>query len=135
MTNRCCVYVIECQGFVKIGYTNNVMYRLGVHQVGNPFPIYLIGWGEFETQEAAQSAEARMHARFAPWLERGEWHKIDPLQAMRFLAAGALYKKDTFLGERPAVQIYFSIAQHPTIDLMAAEREMTPASAVWSQVC
>ena len=71
------VYVIECRtrddGPIKIGYTSNLKKRLGDLQVGNPFPLVILGAVAYESEKAAAEKEAYYHKKFKRDNMRGEW--------------------------------------------------------------
>jgi hypothetical protein len=66
------VYLIRCGGFVKIGYANDVRYRLRTLRLANPHEITLIG-----SARGGKAAEAELHRRFATYHHRGEWFRIE----------------------------------------------------------
>jgi len=67
------VYVIECQGFVKVGVAVNVPNRVGQLQTGCPFPLRLIGCWQVED---AISEEEAIHSYLDGYRVRGEWFKL-----------------------------------------------------------
>jgi len=64
------LYLIECQGFYKIGIANDVGSRLAQLSTGNPFPLVVLATWGFEN---ALPIEAALHQRFESNHERGEW--------------------------------------------------------------
>lgn len=86
------VYVLRCEGFIKIGITTHFQWRRRYYLTDNPFPIDLVGFiprgGEYLEQ-----LEARAHQHFAALRHRGEWFRAEPpllawidKHATRFLA-------------------------------------------------
>jgi hypothetical protein len=67
-------YVIECQGYVKIGLAANPRLRLASLQTCNPFPLRLLA--VFPAWSDMDADEARLHKEFARYRTRGEWHKM-----------------------------------------------------------
>jgi hypothetical protein len=72
------VYLLECNGFVKIGSAANPALRRGDLQVGNPYPIKLLWKKSFPD---AYLVEEKLHAYFADKGVRGEWFSLglDPV--------------------------------------------------------
>jgi hypothetical protein len=72
------VYVVECEGWVKVGITRHLTPRMSVMQVCNPFPItVLAAW------EAADAAgeERAIHATLGALAKRrGEWFEVADLR-------------------------------------------------------
>ena len=64
------VYVLECEGFVKIGVTSNPRNRLSVAQTLSPFQMRLVGAFEGDAKD-----EADLHLRFTKYHHRGEWFR------------------------------------------------------------
>ena len=78
------VYFIECQGYVKIGFTGDANIRLTQLDCGNPFPLTLIG-----SIECLPEAEGALHRKFAHLRHKKEWFWLSAdLQA--FIARGSL---------------------------------------------
>lgn len=71
--HRRCVYVMECEGFYKIGYSANPEDRLINVQSQCPFPVRLVGYvsGDVRTEIYWQQL-------FAEKRVRGEWYKLAP---------------------------------------------------------
>jgi hypothetical protein len=67
------VYLLECQGFYKIGITRNVVERLKACQTGNPFEIKLV---YYDFCSRARTVEGILHALFKDKNVRGEWFKL-----------------------------------------------------------
>lgn len=85
----CYLYVMECEGHVKIGYAQSPIARMGVHQVGNPFPITLTGVVKFDNAEQAKSAEERALSAYRHLHVRGEWHLADARKVLTFIRIDA----------------------------------------------
>lgn len=62
------IYFIKCEGFVKIGYTNNVVKRLGNFKCDNPFEVHLIN-----SMEGDRKTELALHYYFKDYHHRGDW--------------------------------------------------------------
>lgn len=68
------VYVLRCQGYVKIGRTKkDVTERLRNLQIGNPWTIEVVN--SFLTV-ARDEVEAALHFRFARYQHRNEWYAL-----------------------------------------------------------
>lgn len=67
------IYVMECAGYYKVGWTATSPRRrlLGV-QVGSPLPVTLVG-----VIEGSQTMEAEWHQAFRDKRVRGEWFALD----------------------------------------------------------
>ena len=70
------LYIIECQGFYKIGTTKMVYARLNNIKTCNPFPVNLITQFRFKDAESANTAETYLHKKFQALRERGEWFRL-----------------------------------------------------------
>ena len=67
------IYVVQCNEFIKVGIASNVSLRLSELQVGNPYPIQLIGhWAALD----AIKEEEMIHSHLGPYRVRGEWFKL-----------------------------------------------------------
>lgn len=74
------IYVMECEGFYKIGWSADPEQRLRAMQPCNPFQISLMGTvAAFDTQESI------WHERFADRHVRGEWFRISQAETERVL--------------------------------------------------
>lgn len=69
------VYLIGCEGCVKIGVSTYGESRIEALQTGNPFELYLIAEAEFTD---AFAVEKHLHATYSKYRIRGEWFKIPP---------------------------------------------------------
>lgn len=67
------VYFIRCCDFIKIGKAVNIEMRMSELQVGNPFPLTLLG-----TIPGGYDEEKNYHAIFCEARHRGEWFRITP---------------------------------------------------------
>ncbi len=69
------VYLLECQGYYKIGRTANpdVSARLSSIQTGNPFWITLV---DSAVVPNCCEVERELHKRFDAYRVRGEWFKL-----------------------------------------------------------
>ena len=70
------IYYIECNGYVKIGYTREgkkkgKYSRLVSLQIGNPRTLYLLG-----EQAGSMDLEKALHAEFGRMRVGGEWFRI-----------------------------------------------------------
>lgn len=66
------VYIAECQGLYKIGYTSgDPLGRIAALQTGNPFPVELIG-----SIPGSRALEKHLHAVYRARKVRGEWHAL-----------------------------------------------------------
>lgn len=68
------VYIVECEGLYKIGYTFNIEKRLHTLQVGSPYLIRLVTHVKTDNHKALES---NIHSMFAPKRVRGEWFKLE----------------------------------------------------------
>lgn len=87
------VYVMVCEGFVKIGVATNIEDRLTTLQIGNPFEIKIIkAW---RTTDPGQ-LEDRLHAILERYRVRGEWFKIpeEELEKLISYKYPGWYRKD-----------------------------------------
>lgn len=82
------IYVIQCQGFVKIGIADNPKKRLSELQVGCPFKLELVR--AFASRDPRRD-EKSLHHSLGKHHERGEWFRLtDPLsQLLTHWAKGA----------------------------------------------
>ena len=69
-----CVYLIECDGFVKIGVTWDLEFRLRSLQLANPLPLHVLGVIPFGGNRLrAFQYESILHRRFDNDRIHGEW--------------------------------------------------------------
>lgn len=71
------LYLIHCNGFTKIGISNDVDRRIALFQTGNPYPLELLGKFEFDN---ALQVESILHVRYAGFRTMGEWFKLTDAQ-------------------------------------------------------
>ena len=75
------VYVMECAGFYKIGWTGaSSRIRRMCLQVGNPLPVTLVG-----VIEGSQLVESDWHDAFRDKQVRGEWFALTAEDVARIL--------------------------------------------------
>lgn len=74
------VYVMECAGFYKIGWTMSPRIRLSAIQVGSPLPVTLVG-----VIEGSIMNEAEWHEAFSDKRVRGEWFALTDEDVSRVL--------------------------------------------------
>jgi hypothetical protein len=66
------IYVMECAGYYKIGWSANSPHRRQRSlQIGNPLPVTLVG-----AIEGSQMNEADWHEAFRDKRVRGEWFAL-----------------------------------------------------------
>lgn len=77
------VYVLECNGLIKIGITDNVEKRLGSIQTSNASAVRLVGSVQM-TRSRAILVEQRVHALLdcQKLRVRGEWFRVTEVMAM-----------------------------------------------------
>lgn len=67
------IYIFECQGYYKIGLTDDVKKRVNGLQVGCPFDIRIVkSWRSND----ARVEERRIHQLLEAYHVRGEWFKL-----------------------------------------------------------
>lgn len=71
-----CLYVVECQGYVKIGITNDLKERLTHFRTGNPFPITVKNVFHFQNRQGAVYLESFFHKALDSWRFSGEWFNV-----------------------------------------------------------
>ncbi len=62
------IYFIQCEQFVKVGFTSNMKNRYRNYITENPFPIRIIG-----TLKGGLAKEKEIHEQLRPWHHRAEW--------------------------------------------------------------
>jgi len=67
------LYIIECQGFYKIGIASDIEARLAQLCTGNPFPLVVKTIYKFEN---ADPVERAIHQRYKEQRKRGEWFEL-----------------------------------------------------------
>lgn len=68
------VYLMKCNEFYKIGFSQNVNGRVETLQIGNPYKIELL-WED--TVYNYMQIEEGLHKKFANKNHRGVWFKLD----------------------------------------------------------
>ncbi len=73
------LYVLECNGFYKIGITvhSSVASRVAGLQIGNPFKIKVVKI--LKSPVDLTKTERYIHKAFKKFRIRGEWFKLTPL--------------------------------------------------------
>ena len=67
------IYLVECQGFYKVGIADDVKFRISSFQVGCPFEIRLIkSWRSLN----ARREEKQIHHLLRQYNVKGEWFKL-----------------------------------------------------------
>jgi len=67
------LYIIECQGFYKIGVASDIEARLAQLSTGNPFPLTVETIYKFENSDPVERA---IHQRYKEQRKRGEWFEL-----------------------------------------------------------
>lgn len=67
------VYLVECQGRHKIGWSADITRRLTALQTSSPWPLHVVRviFGE-------RRLESSLHTLFGPWRRSGEWFEFPP---------------------------------------------------------
>jgi hypothetical protein len=76
------VYVMTCEGRVKIGVAADVATRLDHLQMACPLPIEVAHKRLFPSRTNARLVERSLHARFGANRLHGEWFAIDAAEAV-----------------------------------------------------
>lgn len=71
------VYFITDGTFVKIGVSNNIKYRLGQLQTGNPRPLQVMFAFITKDRDTSKALEEYLHALYSDYNSTGEWFKIN----------------------------------------------------------
>lgn len=72
----CYVYIIECMGLLKVGWSVQPAVRVMDLQVGNPFPLRLVDAFPAPGRSAGR-IEKRVHLLLKASRVRGEWFQTD----------------------------------------------------------
>lgn len=75
------LYLIECQGFYKIGVAYDVSHRLAELGIGNPFELVVLAVYGYSN---AQAVEAVLHQKFSQQRIRGEWFSLNENDIAKF---------------------------------------------------
>jgi hypothetical protein len=67
------VYFIQCEAFVKIGYSYAPWMRIDALRTANPFPCVLLG-----TIPGGSTREFQLHNEFSQYRHQGEWFHFTP---------------------------------------------------------
>ena len=67
------VYIVECKGLYKIGYTSNLRSRLVSIQTATPFPVHLV---HAMPSLHERKLERALHVIFEDSCVRGEWYNL-----------------------------------------------------------
>jgi len=71
-----CVYILESNGYYKIGYSNKKLsQRIRILQTGNPLEIRLVMI--IYPRSTPRREEKRLHIEYANKKMRGEWFALD----------------------------------------------------------
>lgn len=66
------IYVMECEGYHKIGMSNTPKARRRNVQSGNPFPVNLVFFGR-PREGYARDLEGKLHWDYQEFRHTGEW--------------------------------------------------------------
>lgn len=75
------LYLIECQGFFKIGVAYDVARRMAELGIGNPFELVVKAVYGYPN---AQAVEAVLHQKFSKQRIHGEWFSLDENDLNKF---------------------------------------------------
>lgn len=106
------LYLLESDGYFKIGIANDVRARIAQLSTGNPHTIGLVSCYGFQNAEIVERA---IHQRFAGERQRGEWFRLTGQNIAEFddlcgLLGGVAVREDGHVSEA---------------DIEDAEREQT----------
>jgi len=76
------VYVLECNGLYKIGFSCQPRQRVAAIQTSNPFPVVLVG-----TVEGGRAVEYSWHTHFHSKRVTGEWFALTEADVALILAS------------------------------------------------
>jgi len=85
------VYVLECDGFVKIGIAKSVPKRMAGIQTGSPHDVEFLGM--FPTISPAED-EANLHRHYSEFRKRGEWFKLPQDKLDKLLRQACYHFRD-----------------------------------------
>jgi predicted GIY-YIG superfamily endonuclease len=71
------LYILESDGFYKIGITNSVERRIKDMSCGNPHEVRLVSKYTLKSKIFAFSVEQRFHKFLRPLNKRNEWYRLD----------------------------------------------------------
>lgn len=69
------LYIAECQGFYKIGFSNDMYDREVKLNVNNPFPVTMVYISD--TIEGVNFVESALHDRYQSKRVKGEWFTLN----------------------------------------------------------
>ena len=69
------LYIIECEGRFKIGYTRDMTERRYKMSTNSPFPVTVVY--ESDTIEGVNFVETALHKKFSDKLIKGEWYALN----------------------------------------------------------
>ena len=78
------VYLMECNGFYKIGFASKPKKRKALFQTGNPHKITLVAVSYPLERTDAEETEDALHRIFKHKHVRGEWFDLDET-SLRFV--------------------------------------------------
>ena len=87
------VYLLECDGKIKIGVAKSISSRIAAMQTGNPYQITLKGEYKTASEQKARRIEKELHAKFSAKQLLGEWFALDEqetLEAIQYVEKEAL---------------------------------------------
>lgn len=96
------LYVIQCNEFYKVGIASDVAARVASLQTGNPYPLQVVAYYEFDN---ATPVEQSLHQCFAEQWQSGEWYKLgngdlDKINSVCTLLGGKLETAPVEVGEQ-----------------------------------
>jgi len=89
------LYVIECEGFLKIGLASDVDRRLKSFTTGSPFELSVVYKRVLEHREAARLAERVAHESLHEHHERLEWFSCNKKTAVEACDSAASFAAET----------------------------------------
>jgi hypothetical protein len=94
-----CVYLLESDGYYKIGVTSDLKERVSSLQTGNPHPIVIRDVIQTETMQIAYAIEKRFHLILSDSRVSGEWFKINDEELALFdgIFTAVMQQNMTFL--------------------------------------
>jgi len=96
------IYVFECGGRCKVGFSADVKSRLKILQSGNPFKINLIRTFSVP-QVRVRAVEAKVHRVLRRASVGGEWFQVTQNQAVR--AINAVLVSEGYFEDEPQSEI------------------------------
>lgn len=111
------LYFLRCGDYLKVGVADDIVARVRIFKIGNPYPIALDAYRTIPATLAIQIEKA-VHAALSHNRHEGEWFQIEKSEALKI--ADAIIKKAVIahghmtvaFGKRaPNVQPVISAAQ------------------------